>query len=318
MVPNPLLSITIPTFNRADLLNYCLELHIPIAREHNIQIFISDNASTDLTRVIVEARKKEYPLIQYYRNDQNVGFDKNFELALKYPDTEYVWLLGDTYQIPSDALRCVLTSIKKKKYDAIVMNVASRVKNIDDREYNDCNLLLSDLGWHMTCLASLIYNKQVIAVSNPAPYQNSYFLQAGILLDYLSQEPFLLLWLKSFSLLPIQIPGVEKKSWQNETFEVWAVKWPNFIFSLPKVYTLKVKLKCIKEHGPKSKLFSVRSLLLMRAGGLLSYKTYKQYKNEIPLVINYDKYIVLLISLMPQFLFKVAVLFLRMFRKDGS
>ena len=63
MQANPLLSIVIPTYNRADFLDYCLKVHIPLAKAHNIQIIISDNASTDATKKIVQKRMEEYPLI---------------------------------------------------------------------------------------------------------------------------------------------------------------------------------------------------------------------------------------------------------------
>jgi abequosyltransferase len=64
MIANPLISITIPTYNRAEFLDRCLAAHIPVARAHNIQIFISDNASTDGTESVVKKRMTEYPWIR--------------------------------------------------------------------------------------------------------------------------------------------------------------------------------------------------------------------------------------------------------------
>lgn len=51
---SPLLSLCIPTYNRAEILAQCLERHMEaIDDERDIEIVISDNASTDNTREVV-------------------------------------------------------------------------------------------------------------------------------------------------------------------------------------------------------------------------------------------------------------------------
>jgi len=301
MQANPLLSIVIPTYNRADFLDYCLEVHIPLAKAHNIQIFISDNASTDVTKEIVQKWMEEYPLISYHRNETNIGPDENFERALKYPETEYVWLLGDTYQIPSEGIGYLLNLISKnqKKYDVIVVNVAKRVSGIPQQDYSDQNQLLSDLGWHMTCLSSLIYNSRLIAHGNFVRYRNTNFIHIGVIFDYIANKDFLVHWAETISVQGVSIKGLVRKSWQNQTFEIFTKRWPNFIFSLPS-YALETKLKCIKDHGEKSGLFKIKHLLYLRKTNILNYKTYKQYSHLFTLTIKYPKLIILLIALLPR------------------
>lgn len=302
MQANPLLSIVIPTYNRADFLDYCLEVHIPLVKAHNIQIFISDNASTDATKEIVQKRMEEYPLISYHCNEINIGGDENFERALKYPETEYVWLLGDTYQIPLEGIDYVLDLISKnhEKYDAIVVNFVRRVSGIPQQDYSDQNQLLSDLGLHMTCLSSLIYNSRLIAHGNFVRYHNTNFIQIGVIFEYIANKDFLVHWAETISVQGISIKGLVKKSWLNQTFEIWAKRWPNFIFSLPPSYTLEIKLKCIKDLGLKSGIFNFRYLLYLRIINILNYKTYKQYSHLFPLTIKYPNLRILLIALLPR------------------
>jgi len=302
MQANPLLSIVIPTYNRGDFLDYCLEVHIPLAKAHNIQIFISDNASTDTTKEIVQKRMEEYPLINYHCNEINIGPDENIERALKYPETEYVWLLGDTYQIPLKGIGYLLNLISKnqKKYDVIVVNVVRRVSGIPQQDYSDKNQLLSDLGWHMTCLSSLIYNSRLIAHGNFVRYRNTNFIQMGVIFEYIANKDFSVHWAETISVQGISIKGFVKKSWRNQTFEIWAKRWPNFIFSLPPSYTLEIKLKCIKNHEVESDIFTFRSLLYLRIFNSLNYKTYKQYSHLFPLTIKSPKLIILLIALLPR------------------
>jgi len=317
MIANSLLSIVVPTYNRADFLDYSLKVHIPLVKVHNIQIFISDNASTDATKEVVQKWREEYPLISYHCNGMNIGPDKNFGRALKYPKTEYIWLLGDTYQIPKAGFEYVLDLISKsyKKYDAIVVNVANRVSGIPEQDYYDQNQLLSDLGWHMTCLSSLIYSFRLVSSADFKRFYNTNFIQLGIIFEYIAGKDFLIHWIDSVSVQNISIPGVLKKNWINETFEIWTKRWSNIIFSLPPSYLPEVKLKCIKDHGRKSGIFKVKNLLVLRALNILSYKTYKQYSHLFPLTIECPKLIILLITLFPRIIFFLLYKSYQVFKK---
>lgn len=57
----------------------------------NIEIVVSDDCSTDCTVAILEEYKKEYGL-RYSVNDNNCGFVKNFENALKMCKGDYIAL----------------------------------------------------------------------------------------------------------------------------------------------------------------------------------------------------------------------------------
>jgi abequosyltransferase len=318
MVANPLISITIPTYNRAEFLDRCLAHHIPLAKAHKIQIIVSDNASTDDTELVVKKRMADYPFLRYSRNGTNLGADKNFEQALKIAETEYIWLLGDTYKIPSEGISYFFEIISKSKqdYDALIFNVRNRVLDVPAQDYNDRNKLLSDLGWHMTCLASLVYNSKVVKSADFERYKNTDLVQTGIIFDYIGNREFLIHWKENISIQAITVEGIKKASWQSRTFEIWTERWSNLVFSLPPSYRLDVKLKCIKDHGIKSGLFSLKSLLFLRGCNALNRKIYKKYSIYFPLTISYSKLTILLISLFPQTIAKVIVLLYQFAKKE--
>lgn len=305
MQVNPLLSIVIPTYNRADFLDYCLEVHIFLAKAHSIQIFIFDNASTDATKEIVQKRMEEYPLISYHCNETNVGPDANIERALKYPETEYVWLLGDTYQIPSEGIDYVLNLISEnhKKYDAIVFNLANKITDIGIQDYTDQNALLCDLGALMTCLSCLVFHKELIEKANFLRYRNSYFAQTGVIFEAIAERSFYIHWIQPLSVSFINHPLLRKDAWHKtpNLFDITCRKWTNFIFSLPVSYELESKFKCLINLGIISLTFTFRGLLYLRSCNILNYKTYKQYSHLFPLLtIKYPKLIILLIALLPR------------------
>lgn len=299
---NSYLSIVIPTYNRAEFLDRCLELLVPAARMHNIAIYISDNYSEDNTKAIVNKRIEGYPFIEYHCNQENLGADKNFELALKIPKTDYIWLLGDTYQIQSNGINFLIPIIldKKSKFDAIVVNVDNRVKDIGGRDYVEKNELLIDLGWHMTCMSSLIYGKHLLDSANFDRYRETYFIQTGIILEFIEDKEFLIKWESGNSVLPIILDGVKKNSWQNRTFEVWVEKWSNFVFSLPPSYNIETKLRCIKSHGLKSGMFSVKGLLSLRASGILNPMVFRKFMCLFPWTINSSVPVIFAISFLPK------------------
>lgn len=308
MIPNRYLSITIPTYNRADFLNYSLEIHVPLAREYLVQIYISDNASTDTTKDIVQKWKKEYPLIHYFCNAHNVG-EINFEIALKLPDTEYVWLLGDTYHIPPNGINYVLETISNNKinYDAIVVNLANQVTNIAQRDYQNQNALLYDIGALMTCLSCLIYHKPLIKEGNFQRYYNTFFIQTGVILEYISDRTFTIHWAQSLSVKNLAHPLLQKSNWSltPKVFEIGCEKWANFIFSLPPIYSIEAKMKCILDFGQVSRLFTLKNLLLLRFLKILNFSIYKKYHHLFKLTIDKPLLFIFLLSITPKILFQI-------------
>lgn len=303
--PNPLLSIVIPTYNRADLLDYCLEINIPLARAHNVQLFISDNASTDATEKIVKKWIKEYPLIQYNRNNTNVGPDNNFERALKYPQTDYVWLLGDSYRLPPDGIEYLLriASDTKHKYDAIIFNLTDRINYVSEQDFADSNTLLCSLGALMTCLSCLVYSKNLIDNADFVRYRNSNFIQTGIIFEFIARQPFRIHWAQSVSVAGIDHCHINKMPWSrtSNVFEIACINWSNFVFSLPVSYELDNKLNCLINFSLVSGIFSFKHLLILRSDNILNYITYKQYSYLLRLTTRHSNLLILLIALLPRF-----------------
>ncbi len=93
----PTLSICIPTFNRADLLEVCLASVLPqlVPFGARAECVISDNASTDRTPELIARLAKQYT-IRHYRNTTNIGIIGNItKVASELARGEFCWLVGD-------------------------------------------------------------------------------------------------------------------------------------------------------------------------------------------------------------------------------
>ncbi len=93
----PLVSICIPTYNRAECLKQTLD-SIVIQTEFidgRVDVVISDNASTDNTKSLCKSYLGRYTGIHYYCNDENIR-DRNFPTVLSKATGKLRKLNNDT------------------------------------------------------------------------------------------------------------------------------------------------------------------------------------------------------------------------------
>lgn len=106
-----LLSVCIPTYNRADLLEKTL---ISMAKQldEEIEIIISDNKSTDHTEEVGRKYAEKYDNIKYFRNDLNVR-DANFSLSLDRGTGMYLKLMKDNLEMTDGSLQYIKEHVRK-------------------------------------------------------------------------------------------------------------------------------------------------------------------------------------------------------------
>lgn len=106
-VESPLVSICIPTYNRAKKIERAVK-SAQNSTYPNIEIIISDNASTDCTEQICETLKSQDSRISYHRQRLNIGASKNFEFVRSAASGKYfMWLSDDDYIDRSYVYACV-------------------------------------------------------------------------------------------------------------------------------------------------------------------------------------------------------------------
>jgi len=88
------LSICIPTYNRGPFIGELLD-SILTQRGHDceIEVVISDNASTDQTADVIAAYRDRLSLV-YYRAVSNMGADRNFLKVVELATGDFCWLMG--------------------------------------------------------------------------------------------------------------------------------------------------------------------------------------------------------------------------------
>lgn len=123
---NPLLSITIPTFNRAKDLEACLESIALQIREvpalnDLVEVVISDNCSPDNTESVARKYQSEFANFVYVKNETNVGFDRNTLNVVTHATSTYCWYLGDDDVIQNGGIELVVNRLKDGLHDVMTV-----------------------------------------------------------------------------------------------------------------------------------------------------------------------------------------------------
>jgi len=105
----PLVSIGIPTYNRASChLREVIERSLGQTYP-NIEVIVSDNCSTDDTPALMESFSD--PRLRYFRQKTNIGPNNNFNYCLEQARGEYFLLFHDDDMIDEDFVEACMSSL---------------------------------------------------------------------------------------------------------------------------------------------------------------------------------------------------------------
>lgn len=200
----PLLSICIPTYNRAELLSYSLaQMIIETTKfKDKIEIIISDNNSTDNTKAIVNKFKENNKILKYYKNDENIGFNYNiFKIIDKYATGKFCWIIGDDDFIYNNSISSLISVLQNQEnidfiytnYDLIEIE---KNRNIffKDKIFNRLSNFDNPIGY--SCSFDDILTKE--------------FRSSNILLTFISTTIF-----RKNLITSLEKTEIKKESWTN-------------------------------------------------------------------------------------------------------
>jgi abequosyltransferase len=182
MHSHKLLTIAIPTFNRAGYLGVCLESvfsGLPDGDRQHLEVLVFDNASTDDTEQVVSEARRRHPDIHYVRHPENRGADQNMRACYEGASAKYVQILGDDDLWIPGRLPQLLGLLKTGgDYGAIHMKCATYQDSPEEaflkkstpryQVYEDSNQFLYRVGLMATFISACVFNKDLVK-DNVAP-----------------------------------------------------------------------------------------------------------------------------------------------------
>lgn len=105
----PLVSICIPTYNRAATIGRALKS--ATSQDYaNLEIIVADNASDDGTAAVVDAISSRDPRVKYIRHATNIGMVANLNTVIRLGNGKYrMWLADDDWIDHDIVSRCCAT-----------------------------------------------------------------------------------------------------------------------------------------------------------------------------------------------------------------
>ena len=125
----PLLSLTIPTYNRAMYLAQLLDSLLPQfagLSPETAELIVFDNASEDNTRQMVMKFQRRGLPCRYIHQPENLGADGNFLSCLQTARGQYCWVVGDDDLLLPGAIPALLSLLAKGEalggYDMVYLS----------------------------------------------------------------------------------------------------------------------------------------------------------------------------------------------------
>jgi glycosyltransferase involved in cell wall biosynthesis len=165
MQNHPSVSVIIPSFNRAHLLNITVPSYL---QENVLELIIVDDCSTDNTEQVVKELQLKYQKIKYIRNSKNEkqSFSKN--VGIENAQGEYIYFGDDDSIITKDTIRILLDTLREYDADCVgarALYAGNYVNSDNLKAYINwktkkdtcqtddiCNIKKMQTNFHLNCL----------------------------------------------------------------------------------------------------------------------------------------------------------------------
>ena len=200
----PLLSITIPTYNRSVYLAELLECLQPqLAQQADIELLISDNASPDDSEAVTQRFAARGLDFRYIRNATNIGPDGNFIQCLDFARGKYVWVLGDDDLMAPGTIPQILDLLRGTgEYDLVYLSSVGFTGDQRPRRerdplgrfaevVTDGDFFMQRVNAMITLVSANIVNKdKLLATPHPpiGELNHTFLLQLGWLLPVIHRR----------------------------------------------------------------------------------------------------------------------------------
>ncbi len=115
-------SVLIPTYNRSEYLKIAALSVIKQSYKY-VELVIFDNCSSDDTQNFSEKLAEENNNVTYIRHRENLGSDRNYEIAFEYVNTPYFLILADDDFLLPDFLEKAIRILEEEtKYKFVIFD----------------------------------------------------------------------------------------------------------------------------------------------------------------------------------------------------
>lgn len=273
----PILSICIATFNRAALLRQTLDSVLSqVTRE--CEVIVSDNASTDGTEHVVLDYKSRFRCIRYFKQEKNLGLDRNFDSAVRRARGEYCWCFSDDDLMKPGAIKAIL-KVLSDRVSLVIVNAEIRNHDMSklytdrwvdlsaDRIYNseEMDRLLCDICAIVAFIGSFVIHRDIWLSRKVDHYYGSLFVHVGAIFQ--KRLPGMAVFLAEPY---VSYRSGNVHSFSPKMFETFVISFPSVVCTLDLSESTKTKI------GGSRPWTSLPQLLFRRGMGHYSLNEYRR------------------------------------------
>lgn len=188
------LSIAIPTYNRAKWLKICLEQLLPQVNAigNSVEVTVYDNASPDNTSQVVQSFLDQGFPLSYRRNNENIGSDRNIAQCFNIAQGQYVLILGDDDLFVDGGLADLLSKLRTLEYGVVCLKPYGFNDDFrneypgkygSDRLYESAGLFLAAIGPLMTLISGCVINKSLLPKVDANDYCGENLVQVHLVIQ---------------------------------------------------------------------------------------------------------------------------------------
>lgn len=194
----PLLTISIPTYNRARYLAILLEQMrkeiVALATSDTVEVLVSDNASLDNTAQVVQQVREAGLKLRYLRNVENLGSDRNIAQAFNEASGRYVLIMGDDDVLVDGILAMLMDKLTQSASGVLLLRAYGYENDFRSElpklhkgwsEYNSPGQFLQRAGAQITLISACVINKEIIEPLDANYFIGENLVQVHLLLNAL-------------------------------------------------------------------------------------------------------------------------------------
>lgn len=187
---HPVLTVAIPTFNRARYLAKSLRmLCVQAGNDPFVEIFVSDNASTDDTPLITDFYEKRYSNVRIVRQQENIGGAKNFDFLRRQAHGKFVVTIGDDDYFCHDVVKRMVHTIFSHP-DAAIITMLYAPSGYQDEAGYGMDYYLQKVSFNSPYITALLYRTEYVRdVVIPPRFEKGFIPQVAFQFEVLKRHP---------------------------------------------------------------------------------------------------------------------------------
>lgn len=276
----PRLAICIPTYKRPAYLEVCLKSILTAIGDETVPIVISDDSGDDTNAEVIARAKFQSPNVKWYRNEENLGIDRNIMSAVSLCTADYAWLVGEDDLLIPNAVKHVLGVLRTRSPGFLFSNY-SYVSNdyryylkrrvVDIPGYRELAVkeMIERYSWAMGFIGACIINRGLWCARSD--FVGTYYAHVGSILSGVANRTVTMI---GEPLVLNRAENARSFSWSANAFDVF-FGWEQMLHKLHQTNPAFDLNVAIKNSGILFRHRTIAWLVSKRADGLYDLTTFR-------------------------------------------